>query len=126
MATPEVAVSIAAALAHFHFSMLKHFTMLDHLPSCMSPVAQIWDRLRDWARIGSELYNPEELKQYNLTTIRQEVITLTQVQIHGYTWESAIMISHMHLHLLQASTIPECASYGGEVAEAEGTCTIAQ
>lgn len=73
MATPEVAVSIAAAMAHFHFSMLKHFTMLDHLPSCMSPVAQIWDRLRDWARIGTELYKPEELKQYNLGNIRQEV-----------------------------------------------------
>ena len=73
MATPEVAVSIAAAMAHFHFSMLKHFTMLDHLPSCMSPVAQIWDRLRDWARIGTELYKPEELKQYHLGHIRPEV-----------------------------------------------------
>ena len=73
MATPEVAVSIAAAMAHFHFSMLKHFTMLDHLPSCMSPVAQIWDRLRDWARIGTELYEPEQLKQYDLGHIRQEV-----------------------------------------------------
>ena len=73
MATPEVAVGIAAAMAHFHFSMLKHFTMLDHLPSCMSPVAQIWDRLRDWARIGNELYKPEELKQHGLGHIRQEV-----------------------------------------------------
>ena len=73
MATPEVAVSIAAAMAHFHFSMLKHFTMLDHLPSCMSPVAQIWDRLREWACIGTELYKPEELKQHDLGHIRQEV-----------------------------------------------------
>lgn len=80
MATPEVAVSIAAAMAHFHFSMLKHFTMLDHLPSCMSPVAQIWDRLRDWARIGSELYTPEELKQFNLSSIRQEVSALAWVK----------------------------------------------
>lgn len=73
MATPEVAVSIAAAMAHFHFSMLKHFTMLDHLPSCMSPVAQIWDRLRDWARITNELYKPQELEQYQLDHIRDEV-----------------------------------------------------
>jgi choline/ethanolamine kinase len=73
MATPEVAVSIAAAMAHFHFTMLKHFTMLDHLPSCMSPVAQIWDRLRDWARITSELYKPHELEPYQLIKIRDEV-----------------------------------------------------
>ena len=73
MATPEVAVSIAAAMAHFHFTMLKHFTMLDHLPSCMSPVAQIWDRLRDWARITSELYKPHELELYQLIKIRDEV-----------------------------------------------------
>lgn len=85
MATPEVAVSIAAAMAHFHFSMLKHFTMLDHLPSCMSPVAQIWDRLRDWARIGTELYKPEELQQYNLGNIRQEVSLLRcTVRKHAY------------------------------------------
>lgn len=76
MATPEVAVSIAAAMAHFHFSMLKHFTMLDHLPSCMSPVAQIWDRLRDWTRITNELYKPEELEQYNLQRCRDEVSCL--------------------------------------------------
>ncbi len=75
MATPEVAVSIAAAMAHFHFSMLKHFTMLDHLPSCMSPVAQIWDRLRDWARITNELYKPEDFEQYQLEHIREEVNT---------------------------------------------------
>ena len=73
MATPEVAVSIAAAMAHFHFSMLKHFTTLDHLPSCMSPVAQIWDRLRDWARVAAELYKPDELQRYGLSNIRQEV-----------------------------------------------------
>lgn len=79
MATPEVAVSIAAAMAHFHFSMLKHFTMLDHLPSCMSPVAQIWDRLRDWARITNELYKPQELEQYQLDHIRDEV-SYTAVQ----------------------------------------------
>jgi len=73
MATPEVAVSIAAAMAQFHFTMLKHFTMLDHLPSCMSPVAQIWDRLRDWARITGELYKPHELEPYQLIKIRDEV-----------------------------------------------------
>ncbi|KAL3159579.1 hypothetical protein ABBQ38_009993 [Trebouxia sp. C0009 RCD-2024] len=76
MATPEVAVSIAAAMAHFHFSMLKHFTLLDHLPSCMSPVAQIWDRLRDWTGVAGELYKPDELQRYGLSNIRHEIDTL--------------------------------------------------
>lgn len=84
MATPEVAVSIAAAMAHFHFSMLKHFTLLDHLPSCMSPVAQIWDRLRDWTGVAGELYKPDELQRYGLSNIRHEVgDAATAQQLHA-------------------------------------------
>ncbi|KAL0037335.1 hypothetical protein WJX79_002468 [Trebouxia sp. C0005] len=92
MATPEVAVSIAAAMAHFHFTMLKHFTMLDHLPSCMSPVAQIWDRLRDWARITSELYKPHELEPYQLINIRDEIDALQ----HSLTAEQPGWLGFCH------------------------------
>ena len=75
MAEPAVAVSIASAMAHFHFSMLKHFTTLDHLPSCMSPIAQLWDRLRDWVKIGRDLYHIDELAEHKLDNIAEEVST---------------------------------------------------
>lgn len=86
MAEPAVAVSIAAAMAHFHFTMLKHFTTLDHLPSCMSPIAQLWDRLRDWAKIGKELYTAEELAKYKLDNITQEVSGLMPIACEAGTW----------------------------------------
>ena len=73
MAEPAVAVSIASAMAHFHFSMLKHFTTLDHLPSCMSPIAQLWDRLRDWVKIARDLWSAEELAGHKLENITEEV-----------------------------------------------------
>lgn len=92
MATPEVAVSIAAAMAHFHFSMLKHFTMLDHLPSCMSPVAQIWDRLHDWAGVAAELYKPDELQRYGLSNIQQEVCDAAVAQLDSCTCVIVILI----------------------------------
>ena len=75
MAEPAVAVSIASAMAHFHFSMLKHFTTLDHLPSCMSPIAQLWDRLREWVKIGRDLYHIDELAEHKLDNIAEEVST---------------------------------------------------
>ena len=96
MATPEVAVSIAAAMAHFHFSMLKHFTMLDHLPSCMSPVAQIWDRLREWARIAIGMYTPEELKQYGLSKVMEEVSDIGPAQTHACTFKMHTPCSCSH------------------------------
>ena len=89
MAEPAVAVSIASAMAHFHFSMLKHFTTLDHLPSCMSPIAQLWDRLRDWVKIGQDLWSAEELAGHKLENVTKEVcfstkaLAVTHLLYHG-------------------------------------------
>ena len=73
MAVPEVASSVAVAMAHFHFTMLHYFTQLDSLPAGMDMTAQIWRRLQDWAASAQHLAGDVAMHRFGLANIDKQV-----------------------------------------------------